>query len=325
MRWIAVGVGVIVCAALPAWVSGEYYVNVASQVLIYSIFAIGMNFLVGYAGLISLGHGVLFGVSAYAAAIMLTAGYSDGVAIAVAFAATLAGSLLFGVLALRGTGLAFVMITVALGQIGWGVAYRWLSVTNGENGIIVQSRPTLAGISFASPQNFYYLVLVLLLGTVALAGAFSVSPLGSSLKASRDQPRRMHALGYNVWIIRLIAVVLSGLLSGLSGLLFLYYNQFVSPHAMSLASSAEVVLMVIAGGSATLFGPIVGAAVVVLMKTVASAYIERWNFVLGAIFVAVVIFLPEGIVPGLSRLFGDVRRYDLRRKEIPAVRVETSP
>ena len=138
---------------------------------------------------------------------------------------------------------------------------------------------------------------------VASIAIFVASPFGASVRGTRDQPRRMNALGYHVWMIRFLAFLFSGLWSGVAGLLFLYYNQFVSPQAVALSASAEALLMVIAGGTGTLLGPIAGAALVVIMKNVASAYIERWNFVLGAIFVAIVVFMPEGLVPGTVRLW----------------------
>src|SRR4029077_8947888 len=144
---------------------------------------------------------------------------------------------------------------------------------------------------------------------VAAIAIFVASPFGASLRGTRDQPRRMNALGYNVWLIRFLAFLFSGLWSGVAGLLFLYYNQFVSPQMVALTASAEVLLMVISGGTATLLGPIMGALLVVIMKNVASAYIERWNFVLGAIFVIIVVFMPEGLVPGSRRL----GRWALRR------------
>ena len=134
------------------------------------------------------------------------------------------------------------------------------------------------------------------------------SPFGLSLKGIRESETRMRALGYNVWLTRLMAVLISGFWSGVAGLMFVYYHQFVSPHVLALTTSAEVLLMVIARGPATLLGPIVGAGLVVVMKNVASAYIERWNFVLGAIFVAIVMFMPEGIVPGARRLFARWRQ-----------------
>ena len=112
----------------------------------------------------------------------------------------------------------------------------------------------------------------------------------------------MNALGYHVWMIRFCAFLFSGLLTAVAGILFVYYNQFISPQALALTASAEALLMVISGGAGTLLGPIVGAALVVIMKNVVSAYIERWNFMLGAIFVAIVVFMPEGLVPGIVRL-----------------------
>src|SRR5262249_26084479 len=131
---------------------------------------------------------------------------------------------------------------------------------------------------------------------------FVRSPFGASLAGTRDQPRRMNALGYNVWLIRFLAIMVSGFWTGVAGLLFIYYNQFISPQVATLTTSAEVLLMVIAGGTATLFGPIAGAAIVVIMKNVVSAYIERWNLVLGVIFVLIISFMPEGLVPGSVRL-----------------------
>jgi branched-chain amino acid transport system permease protein len=128
----------------------------------------------------------------------------------------------------------------------------------------------------------------------------------------------MNALGYHVWMIRFLAFLFSGFWSGVAGLLYLYYNQFVSPQAVALTASAEALLMVIAGGTATLLGPIAGAALVVIVKNVVSAYIERWNFVLGAIFVVIVVFMPEGLVPGARRFW----RWALAARRPRAIAVE---
>ena len=173
---------------------------------------------------------------------------------------TLGAAALFAVLALRGTGLGFVMITVALGQIVWGVAYRWISLTNGDNGVSITSRPAPFGLSLVDADPFYWATLVVFLVAVAAIAVFVASPFGASLRGTRDQPRRMNALGYNVWLIRFLAFLFSGFWSGVAGLLFLYYNQFVSPQTVALTASAEVLLMVISGGTATLLGPIAGAA-----------------------------------------------------------------
>ena len=305
MRRLALTAALLILAALPLWAGGTFYINIGSQILLYAVLALGINILVGYAGLVSLGHAGLLGIAAYTAARLLNGGHGHLVAVALALALTLAAAALFATLALRGSGsgIGFVMITLAIGQIVWGVAYRWISITNGDNGISIGARPSPLGLSLASPAHFYWATLVVFLAALGSVAILAASPFGASLRGTRDQPRRMAALGYHVWKIRFLAFLLSGLWSGVAGLLFLYYNQFVSPQAVALTASAEALLMVISGGSGTLLGPVVGAALVVVMKNVASAYIERWNFVLGAIFVAIVVFMPEGLVPGATRLW----------------------
>ncbi len=302
-RPAAVAAALLVLASVPLWVGNSYYVNIASQILIYAVFALALNVLVGYAGLVSLGHAGLFGIGSYALAWLLADGWGHLPAALAALLLILGASAVFAVLSLRATGIGFLMITLALGQILWGLAYRWISLTGGDNGINVNSRPAPFGVALDGATPFYYFTLILFLAAVGSMAVFVASPFGASLKGTRDQPRRMTALGYNVWLIRFLAFLFSGFWSGVAGLLFCYYNEFVSPNVLALGSSAEVLLMVISGGTGTLLGPIAGAALVVIMKNVASAYIERWNLVLGAIFVAIVIFMPEGLVPGSVRLW----------------------
>jgi branched-chain amino acid transport system permease protein len=233
---------------------------------------------------------------------VLQAGAGHLVACLAAIGVTLAASAVFAVLALRSTGIGFLMITLALGQIVWGIAYRWASLTNGDNGINLASRPAPFGLSLAGAEPFYYATLAIFLAVLLSMRAFARSPFGASLAGTRDQPPRMTALGFNVWLIRFLAFLVSGLWCGVAGLLYAYYHQFIAPPAAALTSSAEILLMVISGGTATLLGPIAGAAIVVVMKNVASAYIERWNLVLGLIFILIISFMPEGLVPGSVRL-----------------------
>ena len=271
--------------------------------------ALALNVLVGYAGLTSLGHAGLFAMAGYTAALMLAAGHGHFVADLAALAVTLVTSAVFAVLALRATGIGFLMITLAIGQILWGIAYRWASLTNGDNGINVSTRPAPFGHQPERARRaFYYATLVVFLLAVATMAVFVRSPFGASLRGTRDQARRMTALGYNVWLIRFLAILFSGFWSGVAGLLFIYYNQFISPQVVALTTSAEALLMVISGGSGTLLGPIVGAAIVVIMKNVVSAYIERWNLVLGVIFILIISFMPEGLVPGSVRLWRAARQ-----------------
>ncbi len=302
-RFAAGIIALIAVAALPLWVRDAYYVNIASQILLFAVFALALNVLVGYAGLVSLGHAGLFAIAAYACALLLQAGYGHGVAIAGAIAAGLIAAAVFAVLALRASGIGFLMITLELGQIIWGIAYRWVSLTQGDNGIKLMSRPQPFGLSLASAPAFYYTTLLVFLLAIAAMAMLVYSPFGASLRGTRDQPRRMNALGYNVWLIRFVAFLFSGFWSAVAGLLFVYYNNFISPQAATLQGSAEVLLMVISGGSGTLLGPVAGAVIVVITKTIVSSWIARWNLVLGLIFVAIISFMPEGLVPGSTRLW----------------------
>jgi branched-chain amino acid transport system permease protein len=313
-RNVAIAVALIALAVLPYAVREIYYVNIASQILLYAIFALGLNVLVGYGGLVSLGHAGLFGVASYAVGYLLADGFGHTFAILAALLIGLMFTAAFAALSLRATGISFIMITLALGEILWGLAYRWISVTNGDNGINVAARPSPFGLPLASARGFYDATLFIFLIAVAAAAIFAQSPLGAALSGTRDQPRRKNALGYHVWMIRFWAFMFSGLLTSIAGILFVYYNQFISPQALALTASAEALLMVISGGAGTLLGPIVGAALVVIVKNVVSAYIERWNFMLGAIFVAIVVFMPEGLVPGATRLTRSAWRATRRQR-----------
>jgi branched-chain amino acid transport system permease protein len=306
--YAALAVAILAVATLPLWAGNSYYIDVASQILLFAVFALALNVLVGYGGLVSLGHAGLFAVSGYTAALMLQAGYGHAAAIGAALLATLAAAAVFAVLALRATGIGFLMITLALGQVLWGVAYRWADLTGGDNGVNIAARPAPFGISLGGAAPFYYVTLAVFAVAVAAMAAFERSPFGASLRGARDQPRRMTALGYNVWLIRFLAFLFSGFWCSVAGLLYVYNKLFIGPQVASLQASAEVLLMVISGGTATLFGPAAGAALVVVMKYVVSAYVVRWNLALGVIFVAIISFMPEGLVPGAPRLWGLARR-----------------
>ncbi|HTP82548.1 MAG TPA: branched-chain amino acid ABC transporter permease [Alphaproteobacteria bacterium] len=294
----------VALAALPWLLGNDFYVNLSSQILIYALFALSINLLSGYAGLTSLGHAAYFGGAAYACAWLINrAGFDQASA---AVAAVLFGTALaavFGVLSLRASGLGFLMITLALGQIVWGIAYRWVELTGGDNGMRLGARPAPLGVDISRPLPFYYFTAVVLGIALYCLWRLARSPFGASLRGTRDQPRRMRMLGHHVWLVQWIAFVMSGFWASIAGVLFVYYNQFVSPITLSLQQSAEVLLMSILGGAGTLAGPIVGAIVITLVKNVVSSYLDRWNTLLGVIFVVSVIFMPDGIVPGSLRLW----------------------
>jgi branched-chain amino acid transport system permease protein len=302
MKWIAVAT-IAASLLLPPFLAGDFYINLATQILIAAIFALSLNLLVGFGGMTSLGHASYLGVAAYISALLTSRyGLAHGTAAIIALSGTVAMAGLFGVIALRATGLGFLMITLALSQVLWGLAYRMSNVTNGDNGVAGLSRPAPFGISLESPVAFYWFVLIIAVIAFVMMAIFVMSAFGSSLKGVRDQPRRMAALGFNPWLIRWITFVYAGFWGAVAGLLYVYYHKYIHPSLLSTTSSAEALLGVIAGGSGTLGGPAVGAALVLLLKNYASAYIERWNMLLGLVFLFIVLVMPNGIVPGVERL-----------------------
>jgi len=302
MKWIASALLVLLLLALPFF-AGDFYINLASQILIAAIFALSLNLLFGYGGMTSLGHASYLGVAAYISALLTSRyGFGHGMAAVVSITGTIATAAFFGIIALRATGLGFLMITLALSQVLWGLAYRMSNVTNGDNGIAGLTRPSPFGIPLDSAAAFYWFALIVASFAFLMMAIFVSSSFGSSLKGVRDQPRRMAALGFNPWMIRWITFVYAGFWGGISGLLFVYYNKYIHPTSLSTTSSAEALLSVIAGGSGTLGGPVVGATLVLLLKNYASAYIERWNMLLGLVFLFIVLVMPTGIVPGMNKL-----------------------
>jgi branched-chain amino acid transport system permease protein len=287
--------------ALFPLVAGEYFVNLASQVLIAVVFACSLNLLVGHGGMTSLGHASFLGISAYASAWLgLKMGLGHAFTAPAALLVTTLVGMVFGWISLRATGLGFLMLTLALSQVVWGLAYRLVSVTNGDNGLSGLTRPQPFGWDLDVSDNFYWFTLLVTCVAMFLMTRFIHSAFGASLRGTRDQPRRMNALGYNVWAIRWVTFVVSSFFAGVAGLLYVYFNKYIHPTAVGVPVSAEALLSVIAGGAGTVYGPALGALLVVVLKNYASAYIERWNILLGLVFLFIVIFMPAGLTPALS-------------------------
>ncbi len=308
-RLAGLGAAGLALLALPH-VLPAYYLNLSTQVLFYAIFAMSLDLLVGYTGLTSLGHASFFGVAAYAIALLSGRGITGlAVPAAVALAAAALFAAAFGLLAIRGSALGFLMITLALGQVLWGLAFRWAAVTGGDNGLAGITRPTLPfGISLQGGEAFYYFTLAVFAGVAALLRLVVRSPFGLVLIGIREQPTRMRALGFHVTAYLYAAFVIAGTFAGVGGMLYAYFNAFVHPTMLGLTTSAEALLMVIAGGAGTLAGPVAGAALVVLLKNVASAYLERWVTLLGAIYAVIVLFAPGGLAAAWQTLAARARR-----------------
>ena len=300
---IAVIAIVIVVAAAAAPLLPSYPLTLLTQAVIVAILAMSLDLLLGYTGLSSLGHAAYFGVAAYAVGILATekqAGFLVCLVAGLAMAALTAA--LFGLLAIRAVGTYFLMITLALGMVVWGLAFRWVSMTKGDNGIAGIPRPDV-GLPWSlwSPLPFFYFALAAMLLAWGLLALIVRSPFGLSLKGIRESEARMRALGYNVWLHKYLAFVLAGTFAGFAGVLWAYYNGFVSPVDVQLVTSVETLLMVALGGPGTLAGPALGAAVIVFLKNFVSVYTKRWLLILGAVYIGVILFAPRGIFGALGR------------------------
>ena len=300
-RPIAVVASALVLVVLPFALT-SYQLGLLTKMLIFAIFAMSLNLILGYAGLPSLGHAAYFGMGAYTVGLLALRvrdnfwiDFFAGLAMASITAAR------FGLLALRAKGSYLLMITLALAQVLWGIAFGWRWLTGGDDGLPGVPRPG-AGLPFSLAEGvrFYYFVLVLFALAVAVLAVIVRSPFGQALVGIRESERRMEVLGYNTWRYKYVAFVLAGLFAGLSGNLFVYYNGFVSPAYLSIVFSATALIMVILGGAGTLLGPALGAAVIVLAENTISAQTERWVTVLGVIYVAVTLGAPGGLI-GLAR------------------------
>ena len=298
-------VGVLVLLLLPHFLS-TYYLGLVIQMMIFALFAMSLDLLIGYTGMASLGHAAYFGVAAYATGLLaLKLGWSVWLALPAGLLVAALTATLFGFLALRTRGSYFLMITLALSQVVWGIAFGWRSLTGGDDGLPEVPRPNL-GLPWPLTDEtpFYYFVLFCIgVGTFLLIRIVS-SPFGFALRGIRESETRMLSLGYNVWRYKLAVFVLAATFAGLAGCLYVYYNRFVSPDYLQVVRSAEVLLMVILGGAGTLIGPAIGAALIVLLDNVVSTYTERWLLVLGVIYVVVALFAPRGVVGFLRELRG---------------------
>jgi len=296
----------LLLAAMLAWpyVSGPYWMSLMTQIFIFGLLALSVDLLLGHAGLFSLCHAAFFSVAAYTTAI-LQVRYAVPTVLA-APAGILAGTLLgllFG-LAVRTRGVYFILVTLAMGYIVWGVGYRWSSFTGGDSGVTNVPAPAVAGVQLSSPIQYYYIVLAVLLAVLWFYGRLVRSPFGLALRGIKSGENRMRSLGFHPARHLYAAFVISALMASLAGVLYVYFNRFVNPVSASLHVSVEAVLMAIVGGTGTVLGPIIGAGLVLGLRNWVSTFFELHLAVMGLAFIAVVIWAPGGVVGLFRRIAG---------------------
>ena len=289
--------GLALMAATGPLFLSTYWVGLLTEIAILAILAMSLDLLLGYTGLPSLGHAAFFGVAAYVVGLLSTRyGMSFWACV---LAAVLIGTLLsatVGLIVSHVRDVYFLMITLAIGMVLWGLSYRWIPVTGGDNGISgIPRLETHAGLPFAGQTAFYYVTLAVFAVSAVLLWRLVRSPFGLTLRGIRENEGRMRSLGFNTWQHCYVSFILAGLFASVAGVMWAYYNGFVSPTYLDLTASSELFLMVTLGGPGTLLGPVLGAGTIVLLKNVISAYTQRWLLILGIVYIVTILAAPKGV------------------------------
>ncbi|TCT09432.1 branched-chain amino acid ABC transporter permease [Paralcaligenes ureilyticus] len=287
---------IVLCAALAsAPFAGEYVLGIIAEILIFAIFAMSLGLLIGYTGLLSFGHAAFFGISSYAVITLgVHLGLSGwwGLAAGVTISAITAA--IIGAFCIRVNGIAFLMLTMAFAQLLYSVSLKWRSVTGGTDGLVGFERPSLFSLSLNDPIAIYGVIATGFILVLIFLWCLVRSPLGSIFIGIRDNEQRMQAIGYPVQRFKLIAFTIAGALAGFGGALYAFFNAYISSETLHWTLSGDAIIMVVLGGSATVIGPALGAAIFLLLKNILSSHTEYWQFWIGAIFIFSVMFLREG-------------------------------
>ena len=302
VRLTALGAAVLVVAAAPAF-AGPFAVKLLQEILIWGVFAMSLDLLMGYAGMVSFGHSAFFGLGAYAAALGLMHSRGALAALLVPSVATAVAAAVIGFLSIRVGGVYFIMLTLAFSQMFWAYAVQaaWLGSSDGIAGL---PRPLLLGLDLARPVAFHLYVVAFVLLAAVVLWRIVRSPFGHVLGGIRENETRMAAIGYAVHRYKLAAFVIGGTMAGVAGAVYTHYNGYVAPETFFWTTSGEVLLMVIIGGPGTLIGPLLGSGAFLLLQNFVGIYTERWMLLLGLAFVGFVLVAPDGLMGALRGRVG---------------------
>ncbi len=272
-----------------------FYVSFVRRVLIFALAASSLNLILGYGGMVALGHAAFFGAGAYVVAMLSVEGVSNALIVwPVAILVTALLALFVGIVSLRTRGVYFIMITLAFAQM---VYYIFISLRKygGEDGVNLSSHSKLPWIDLADDNSFYYFVLVVVLASLWLMNRFVQARFGQALQGIRENESRMEAMGYPVFRIKLLAFVLAAAFAAMAGILLANHNLFVSPSLMHWTESANLIIMVIVGGMGLRYGGLVGAAVMLTLEEFLRLYTDYWHMPLGVLLLAIVLLAPHGL------------------------------
>jgi branched-chain amino acid transport system permease protein len=288
--------------ALP-FVMTDYPRALISEIFIFAIFAMSLDLLLGFTGLMSLGHAAFFGLGAYAVAVLGTQfGVNAWLGVAAGIVVAGCGAALIGFFCVRTGGIPFLMLTLAFSQLVFSVALKWRDVTGGSDGIAIAERPGFLGYDLSHSLVMYFMALSFFAMTYWGLRRLLNAPLGHAFVGIRENEQRMTAIGYPTRAYKLLSFTIAGAIAGLAGGLYAIFNGFISADAVYWTASGDILIMTMLGGAGTLIGPALGAAIVLLMKNVVSSYSEHWLAIIGITFVCCVMFFPGGLWGSLQKV-----------------------
>jgi len=278
----------------------RFYIYLLALILVSGLAAMSLNLVLGYGGIYQFHHAVFYGVGAYGTALTITKlGYSPWIGFLVGPLLAAFVSLVMGAICVRLSKLYFGMLQISLGSLVWAIVYRWYSFTGGDDGIHGVSMPALIG----STTGSYYFALFVTAACLMAMYLIVKSPFGSALQGIRDNPVRSEAVGVNVKLHQLVALVIAGFFAGVAGVLFVVVDNSAFPDMLFWTLSLEILIMCLLGGWLTFLGPMLGAAIMVALRTFASTFTEYWTLIQGVILMLVIIFLPEGVLGYVNAKF----------------------
>jgi branched-chain amino acid transport system permease protein len=285
----------------------DYPRALVSEIFIFAIFAMSLDLLLGFTGLMSLGHAAFFGLGAYAVAVLgAQFGINAWVGVAAGVAVAGCGAALIGFFCVRTGGIPFLMLTLAFSQLVYSAALRWRDVTGGSDGLAIADKPSFFGYDLSNSLVMYFMALSFFVLAYWGLRRLLNAPLGHAFVGIRENEQRMMAIGYPTRAYKLLSFTIAGAIAGLAGGLYAIFNGFISADAVYWTASGDILIMTMLGGAGTLIGPAVGTAIFLLLKNVVSSYSEHWLSIIGITFICCVMFFPGGV-------WGTLRKVQWRR------------
>lgn len=322
--WTAIAVALLLAIypLLMSAIGEDFYIGIGSRVLIFALAASALNLALGYGGMISLGHAAFLGTGAYAVTILAKFGVVGAwVALPVAVTVAAGAAFVVGAVSLRTRGVYFIMITLAFAQLFYYLAIS-LPAFGGDDGLALGARSLIPGLALAGDLGFYYFVLFTAGLAFVLLYRLVASRFGRALVAIRENERRMAAIGYPIYRLKLVAFTLSGGLAGLAGALLANLSMGVTPHTLTWHQSGILLVMVIIGGSGYFWGGITGAAIFLLLEETISTHTEHWNLILGVLLLFIVLVAPDGVMSLRERVLERLRRRQVPEPDAPPLPTE---